>query len=153
MLNCRHASSGRAARRTGPLCQQCAGSVRQAQYRRCWVYRGLLGQADRQSHCCGADWWRLFQTRCVRFVLEIFESFLVQYLIWHAWVDVINLVYRLSMSLSMNLLGYDETCNDLFIHHDIMLGAFPLCLEWINYDPGSPRIHIDWHAFLKILIQ
>ncbi|SCU93520.1 LAMI_0E14664g1_1 [Lachancea mirantina] len=27
--------------------------------------------------------------------------------------------------------------NALYVHHDLMLPAFPLCVEWINYKPGS----------------
>ncbi|CCK68700.1 rRNA-processing protein PWP1 KNAG_0B02580 [Huiozyma naganishii CBS 8797] len=27
--------------------------------------------------------------------------------------------------------------NSLYVHHDLMLPAFPLCLEWLNYKPGS----------------
>lgn len=27
--------------------------------------------------------------------------------------------------------------SSLYIHHDLMLPAFPLCVEWINYQPGS----------------
>ena len=27
--------------------------------------------------------------------------------------------------------------SSLYIHHDLMLPAFPLCVEWLNYRPGS----------------
>lgn len=26
---------------------------------------------------------------------------------------------------------------NLYVHHDLMLPAFPLCVEWVNYRPGS----------------
>jgi periodic tryptophan protein 1 len=32
---------------------------------------------------------------------------------------------------------YDEYDNHHFVHHDIMLASYPLCLEWINFDPES----------------
>ena len=32
---------------------------------------------------------------------------------------------------------YEEDSNNLFVHHEIMLNAYPLCLEWIPYVPGS----------------
>ena len=34
---------------------------------------------------------------------------------------------------------YDEYDNHVFVHHDIMLASYPLCLEWINYDPESEK--------------
>jgi periodic tryptophan protein 1 len=32
---------------------------------------------------------------------------------------------------------YEEESSNLFVHHEIMLNAYPLCLEWIPYIPGS----------------
>jgi len=26
---------------------------------------------------------------------------------------------------------YDHKTSDLYVHHEIMLGAYPLCLEWL----------------------
>lgn len=30
---------------------------------------------------------------------------------------------------------YEEESSNLYVHHDILLPSFPLCLEWINYNP------------------
>jgi periodic tryptophan protein 1 len=32
---------------------------------------------------------------------------------------------------------WNEDEDNLFVHHDILLDTFPLCVEWIGYDPGS----------------
>ena len=32
--------------------------------------------------------------------------------------------------------------SNLYVHHDIMLPAFPLCVEWINYKPGQESSNI-----------
>ncbi len=32
---------------------------------------------------------------------------------------------------------FEENTSTLFVHHDIMLSSFPLCLEWLPYTPGS----------------
>jgi hypothetical protein len=31
---------------------------------------------------------------------------------------------------------YNEKDGDFFQHHDILLTSFPLCMEWLDYDPG-----------------
>ena len=32
---------------------------------------------------------------------------------------------------------FEEATSSLYVHHDIMLSSFPLCLEWLPYAPGS----------------
>lgn len=32
---------------------------------------------------------------------------------------------------------FEEENSNLYVHHEIMLNAYPLCLEWIRYIPGS----------------
>lgn len=31
---------------------------------------------------------------------------------------------------------YDESEENLYVHHDLMLPSFPLCLEWLDFPPG-----------------
>ncbi|TDL25538.1 WD40 repeat-like protein [Rickenella mellea] len=33
---------------------------------------------------------------------------------------------------------YDESQDNLYVHHDLMLPAFPLCLEWLDFPPAKP---------------
>ncbi|CCM03608.1 uncharacterized protein FIBRA_05746 [Fibroporia radiculosa] len=37
---------------------------------------------------------------------------------------------------------YDESEENLYVHHDLMLPSFPLCLEWLDFPPiTSPSAH------------
>ncbi|KAL5525702.1 hypothetical protein ACEPAG_7039 [Sanghuangporus baumii] len=38
---------------------------------------------------------------------------------------------------------YDESQENLFVHHDIMLPAFPLCLEWLDFPPCPPSSSLN----------
>lgn len=32
---------------------------------------------------------------------------------------------------------YDHSTSDLYVHHEIILGSYPLCLEWLNHYNGK----------------
>ncbi len=38
---------------------------------------------------------------------------------------------------------YDESQENLYVHHDMMLPACPLCLEWLDFRPSSSAIDGD----------
>jgi periodic tryptophan protein 1 len=35
---------------------------------------------------------------------------------------------------------YEDDADNLYVHHDIMLPAYPLCVEWLNYNAGKPGV-------------
>jgi periodic tryptophan protein 1 len=39
---------------------------------------------------------------------------------------------------SLNYHVYDEDNENLFVHHDHLLPAFPLCVEWLDFPSGGP---------------
>lgn len=32
---------------------------------------------------------------------------------------------------------YDESADNLYVHHDLLLPSLPLCLEWLDFSPGT----------------
>lgn len=32
---------------------------------------------------------------------------------------------------------YEEKTSNLYVHHDVMLSAFPICIEWLGVQPHS----------------
>lgn len=41
---------------------------------------------------------------------------------------------------------YDESQENLYVHHDLMLPNFPLCLEWLDFPPASSSLSSDMDA-------
>lgn len=53
--------------------------------------------------------------------------------------DSIILTAQTSDDLSsLNYHVYDEDNENLFVHHDHLLPAFPLCVEWLDFPTGGP---------------
>ncbi|KAI0671876.1 WD40 repeat-like protein [Trametes maxima] len=41
----------------------------------------------------------------------------------------------------LEIYVYDESEENLYVHHDLMLPSFPLCLEWLDFPPvSSPSV-------------
>lgn len=37
----------------------------------------------------------------------------------------------------LEIYVYEESQDNIYVHHDLMLPAFPLCLEWLDFPPAS----------------
>ncbi|KAK2463411.1 hypothetical protein APHAL10511_004497 [Amanita phalloides] len=40
----------------------------------------------------------------------------------------------------LEIYVYDESEENLYVHHDLMLPSFPLCLEWLDFPPVSTTV-------------
>ncbi|KAG2141186.1 transductin family protein/WD-40 repeat family protein [Suillus bovinus] len=43
----------------------------------------------------------------------------------------------------LEIYVYDESQDNLYIHHDLMLPNLPLCLEWLDFPPTSSEMETD----------
>ncbi|KAF5337901.1 hypothetical protein D9758_013097 [Tetrapyrgos nigripes] len=43
----------------------------------------------------------------------------------------------------LEIYVYEESEDNLYVHHDLMLPNFPLCLEWLNFPPASTSSNND----------
>ena len=39
------------------------------------------------------------------------------------------------IGMYIDILVYNEDEDSCYVHHDIILDSFPLCLEWLSFDP------------------
>ncbi|TFK75167.1 WD40 repeat-like protein [Pluteus cervinus] len=47
----------------------------------------------------------------------------------------------------LEIYVYEETQENLYVHHDLMLPNFPLCLEWLDFPPTSSQLPSNSAAF------
>ena len=49
---------------------------------------------------------------------------------------------------SLEVYLYDHKNSDLYVHHEILLGSYPLCLEWLSKWQGEKTNHVIVGTFL-----
>lgn len=49
---------------------------------------------------------------------------------------------------NLEVYVYDHKTSDLYVHHEIILGAYPLCLEWLHTWQGQKTNHMIVGTFL-----
>ena len=49
---------------------------------------------------------------------------------------------------NLEIYIYDHNTSDLYVHHEVILGAMPLCLQWLNSWQGQKTNHIICGTFL-----
>lgn len=49
---------------------------------------------------------------------------------------------------SLEVYLYDHSTQDMYVHHEIILSAYPLCLEWLGHWQGQKTNHIIVGTFL-----
>lgn len=46
----------------------------------------------------------------------------------------------------LNIYVYNEIESNFYIHHDILLSAMPICIEWLDFDPSNPEVTANFIA-------
>ena len=48
---------------------------------------------------------------------------------------------------------FNERDNHSFCHHEILITAYPLALEWLDFDPGEPDEKGEWDVHIGLLLK
>ncbi|GAA5862109.1 hypothetical protein JCM8547_007742 [Rhodosporidiobolus lusitaniae] len=50
----------------------------------------------------------------------------------------------------LEIYVYDDSSENLYVHHDLLLPAMPLCLEWLDFCPGRTTESTDRGNFVAV---
>lgn len=65
----------------------------------------------------------------------------------------INLNHFIEILCKCLFLVQNEDEGSLYVHHDMLLPAFPLCIEWLDYEPDHPPGNYCAIGFMTPIIE
>ncbi len=66
--------------------------------------------------------------------------------VYFGGVDRLARSQQITSSCSSHHAVYNESDEHSYSHHEILLSAFPLALEWMDFDPEQPDKKGQWNG-------
>ena len=48
---------------------------------------------------------------------------------------------------------YNEEDNHSFCHHEVLINAYPLAIEWLDYDPDEPDVKGMYNYYVHVVLR